>query len=274
MSKLWRMAAVCTVAGSLLGAGVPAAVATTKATAPTITISAKSKLEVGGNAVVVYRAANAAYTVATISGAITGATTGNVVNLYAQPFPYKHPAKAVATAPAGTTYSFKVKPAIATRYQVKLATSRSDPTVLALSPVVTTYLSSGARVTTKRDCASGPVCRPQYRLYVFLPAALIKPYVSKHWYTYLGVSRSVTSKLPPWPKWLYLDKHATVSRPRRVAANEYERTVGLSFWVGNDSARWSFLVCAKDSEARDGVGLPGHHGCGIHRVSASVAYLG
>jgi hypothetical protein len=273
VSKLWRMAAVCTVAGSLLGAGVPAAVATTtKAATATITISAKSKLEVGGNAVVVYRAASAAYTVATISGDITGGTTGNVVKLYAQPF--HKPAKSVASAAAGTAYSFKVKPNIATKYQVKLVTSRSDPTVLASSPVVMVYLSSGARVTTKRDCASGPVCRPQYRLYVFLPAALIKPYVSRHWYTYLGVSRSATSKLPPRPKWLYLDKHATVSRPRRVAGNEYERTVGLSFWVGNDSARWSFLVCAKDSEARDGVGLPGRHGCGIHRVSASVAYLG
>ncbi len=136
------------------------------------------------------------------------------------------------------------------------------------------YLTSGARVTTKRDCSSGPVCRPQYRLYVFLPAALIKRYVSKHWYTYLGVSRSTTSKYPPWPKWLYLDKKATVSRPRRITAIEYERTVGLSFWVGNDSVRWSFQVCAQDSEARDGVGLPGHHGCGVHRVSASVAYLG
>ena len=271
MSKLWRMAAVCTVAGSLLGAGVPAAVATTKATAPTITISAKSKLEVGGNAVVVYRAANAAYTAATISGDTTGATTGTVVKLYARPFPYKHPAKSVASKTlSASSYSFSVKPTIATRYYAVLETS---PTPVQ-SVNTTVYLSSGARVTTKRGCASGPVCRPQYRLYVFLPAALIKPYVSKHWYTYLGVSRSVTSKLPPWPKWLYLDKHATVSRPRRVTASEYERTVGLSFWVGNDSARWSFLVCAKDSEARDGVGLPGHHGCGVHRVSASVAYLG
>jgi hypothetical protein len=269
VSKLWRMAAVCTVAGSLLGAGVPAAVATTKAAASTITISATSKLEVGGNPVVVYRAATAAYTVATISGDITGATTGNVVKLYARPFPYKHLAISVATGTFGATYSFKVKPTIATRYYAVLEGSTTFT-----SPTTTVYLSSGARVTTKRDCASGPVCRPQYRLYVFLPASLIKPYVSKHWYTYLGVSRSVTSKYPPWPKWLYLDKHATVSRPRRVAANEYERTVGLSFWVGNDSVRWRFLVCAKDSEARDGVGLPGHHGCGIHRVSASVAYLG
>ena len=270
MSKLWRMAAVCTVAGSLLGAGVPAAFATTKAATPTITIAARAKLQVGGDAVVVYRSANAQYTQATISGAITGATTGNVVKLYAQPFPYKHAAKAVATGTFAATYSFKVKPTIATRYYAALEVSPAPVN----SVTRTVYLTSGARVTTKRDCSSGPVCRPQYRLYVFLPAALIKPYVSRHWYTYLGVSRSTTSRYPPWPKWLYLDKKATVSRPRRITAIEYERTVGFSFWVGNDSVRWSFQVCARDSEARDGVGLPGRHGCGIHRVSAKVAYLG
>ena len=271
MSKLWRMAAVCSVAGSLLGAGVPAAYATTTAATPTITIAASAKLEVGRDAVVVYHSANSSYTQAKISGDTTGAAAGTVVKLYAQPFPYKHPAKAVASKTLSTSsYSFSVKPAIATRYYAALEVSPAPVN----SVTTTVYLTSGARVTTKRDCSSGPVCRPQYRLYVFLPAALIKPYVSKHWYTYLGVSRSTTSKYPPWPKWLYLDKKATVSRPRRITAIEYERTVGFSFWVGNDSVRWSFQVCAQDSEARDGVGLPGHHGCGVHRVSASVAYLG
>ncbi len=133
MSKLWRMAAVCTVAGSLLGAGVPAAFATTKAAAPTITIAASAKLKVGGDAIVVYRSANSQYTQATISGATTGATTGNVVKLYAQPFPYKHPAKFVASTTAGTTYSFNVKPTIATRYYAALVTSKPDPTCLPVT---------------------------------------------------------------------------------------------------------------------------------------------
>lgn len=269
MSKLWQMAAVCSVAGSLLAAGGLPALASTRATTPSITIAATSKLEVAGDVVVLYRAANGAYTTAKISGDISGAPSGSVVKLYARPFPYQKPARSVASAPAGSHYSFTVKPAIATRYYAVLNTS---PAVTSATKTV--YLSSGARVTVKRDCVSGPVCRPQYRLYVFLPTALIKPYVSRHWVTYLGVSRSATSSYPPPPKWLYLDKRATVSRPRRVAADEYERTVGVSFWIGNDSVRWSFLVCARDFEARDGIGLPGRHGCGVHRVSASVAYLG
>jgi hypothetical protein len=274
VSKLWRMAAVCTVAGSLLAAGGPPALASTRATTPSITIAATSKLEVAGDVVVLYRASKQAYTVARISGTVSGALSGSVVKLYAQPFPYKQPAKSVASATAGSQYFFTVKPAIATRYRAELFAPGSSTTRVARSATTTVYVSSGARVTVKRDCVSGPVCRPQYRLYVFLPAALIKPYVSGHWVTYLGVRRSATSSYPPRPKWLYLDKRATVSRPRRIAADEYERTVGVSFWIGNDSVRWSFLVCAKDSEARDGIGLPGQHGCGVHRVSASVAYLG
>ncbi len=269
MSKLWRMAAIGIVAGSLLAAGGLPALASTRAAAVSITIAATSKLEVTGDAVVLFRAANSAYTTAKISGKISGAPSGSAVKLYAQPFPYRKPARSVASAPAGSQYSFTVKPAIATRYYAVLNTS---PAVT--SARTTVYLSSGTRVTVKRDCVSGPVCRPQYRLYVFLPAALIKPYVSRHWFTYLGVSRSATSNNPPRPKWLDLDKRATVSKPRRIAADEYERTIGMTFWVGNDAARWNFLVCAQDSEARDGIGLPGRHSCGIQRVSAGVAYLG
>jgi hypothetical protein len=274
VSKLWRMAAVCTVAGSVLAAGGLPAFALTRAASPSITIAATSKLEVSGDVVVLFRAANRAYTTAKISGKISGAPSGSVVKLYAQPFPYKKPARSVASAPAGSQYSFTVKPAIATRYQAELFAPDSSTTPAASSATTTVYLSSGARVTVKRDCVSRPVCRPQYRLYVFLPAALIKPYVSRHWFTYLGVSRSATSNNPPRPKWLYLDKRATVSRPRRVAADEYERTVGVTFWVGNDAARWNFLVCAKDSEAKDGVGLPGHHSCGVKRIRPNVLYLG
>ena len=49
---------------------------------------------------------------------------------------------------------------------------------------------------------------------------------------------------------------------------------GFSLRIGSKSATWLFLVCARDSEARDGVGLPGRHDCGGHRVRANVSYLG
>ena len=116
MSKLSRMAAIWTSpAAYWRGAGFLAA-PSTRAAAPTITIAATSKLEVAGDAVVLFRAANGAYTTAKISGKISGAPSGSVVKLYAQPFPYRKSARSIASAPAGSRYSFTVKPAIATRY--------------------------------------------------------------------------------------------------------------------------------------------------------------
>lgn len=164
---VWRTA--CSVAGSLLAAGGLPALASTRATTPSITIAATSKPEVTGDAVVLYRAANSAYTTAKISGA--------------------------GYRPAG----------------LRRGTSLQAP----------------------------------------VPAL----------------------RVPAGRADQALDKRATVSRSRRIAADEYERTAGVSFWIGSDSVR-SFLVGAKDSEARDGIGLPGQHGCGAKRARSNVLYLG
>jgi hypothetical protein len=292
VSKLWRTVAVCTMAGSLLAAGgLPALAATRRAATPaathsatpatqraatpaataapaTVTIAASSKPEVAGNALVVYRTKHRS-TAAKISGSISGATGSNLVKLYAQPFPYRHQATAIATAMETTSYSFTVKPAIATRYYVTVETSP-----LVTSKPVTVYISSSSLVAVKRGCSTVPVCRPAYRLYLYLPATLIKRYIQKHWYVYVGLRLTAASNPPPGPKWLYLDKRATVSAPRRVTAQDYERTVSFPLRIGNDSATWTFLVCAKDAEATDGIGLPGRHSCGVHRVRANVSYLG
>ena len=37
---------------------------------------------------------------------------------------------------------------------------------------------------------------------------------------------------------------------------------------------WKWTTCSKDTEAADGIGLPGHHGCGAERVLSSAPYLG
>ena len=268
MSKLWRMIAACTVAGSLLAAaGLPALAAPTAV--PAITIAASAKTDVGGDALVVYRGGRK-YRVASISGDISGATGKNVVKLYAQPFPYDRAARLIGSASEATRYSFNVKPTIATRYHVVLDTSPRAVT----SATATVYISANSRVATKRNCVSTPVCHPAYRVYVFLPRALIGRYMSKHWYVYVGLRLSATSNPPRGPKWLYLDKHAAVSGPRRISPDEYERTVRFSLRIGSKSATWLFLACARDSEARDGIGLPGRHDCGVHRVRANVSYLG
>jgi hypothetical protein len=267
------MVAVCTVTGGLLAAGGLPALAAAPVT-PTITIAATSQQVITGDVLVVYRA-RYKYAVATISGAISGAAPGSVVKLYAQRFPYNRSPRIVASASATTAYSFKVKPTIATRYHAELIAPSSDPTPRVKSSLRTVYVTSGGKVVSKRGCVTVPVCHPQQRVYVFLPPAVIKREVSKHWYVYLGVRRSPTSQIPPAPKWLRLRSNATVSRPRRVTATDYERTVGVSFWIGNNSANWTFIACTRDSEAKDGIGLPGQHGCGrVRTVRSNVRYLG
>jgi hypothetical protein len=43
---------------------------------------------------------------------------------------------------------------------------------------------------------------------------------------------------------------------------------------GRDAARWIPAECQKDSLGKDGLGLPGSHGCGAHQISASSFYVG
>jgi hypothetical protein len=51
-------------------------------------------------------------------------------------------------------------------------------------------------------------------------------------------------------------------------------TVTLSWTVGNDAFNAEWNECTKDTEAEDGVGLPGSHGCGDQSVPSSQVYLG
>ena len=133
----------------MLAAGGLPALASTRATAPSITLAATSKLEVAGDVVVLYLASKQAYTVARISGKVSGALSGSVVKLYAQPFPYQQPAKSVASATAGSQYSFTVKPAIATRYQAELfAMTRSGGVSWSALRTPKPETGSGCRVST------------------------------------------------------------------------------------------------------------------------------
>jgi hypothetical protein len=98
--------------------------------------------------------------------------------------------------------------------------------------------------------------------------------MSKHVYPYLGLNLSATGT-PPYPTWLYLNAgNARVSPPHRITASEFETTVTFTFTVGNDGAAWDWTACWKDTVSRDGLGLPGSHSCGAHRIRANFNYLG
>jgi hypothetical protein len=231
---------------------------------------------VTGDVWVVYRGARDA--VAQVRGEINGVRPGDIARLYAQQFPFKGapvPDGSVILHPSGAAaaYAFQVTPSVATRYQVVLLRSSTATSPLASSATSTIYVVlSGANGKAQR--CSRPVCQEAFRIIVAVPASALMTELSKRWYSYFAVALA-PDKAPPAPGRLRLGAgHSRVSRSRRISATEFRLTVTYSFRVGARAYDWSWNVCTKDTEAADGIGLPGRHGCGGRNLAASVSYAG
>ena len=275
MLRAWRRVTVVALTGSMAMAALLAAVVPARAATTTITVSAtSSNPTVTGDVWVIYQ--NGKWGTARIHGAITGAAAGEVATLYAQQFPYTtaaKPVRSITLSAAGTArYSFTVTPTLATRYKVELFARKSATTPLATSPRQNVYVASDWWVTG-RDTCGRPVCRLTYHLFLEVPRSALAVEMSKHVYPYFGVNFGAASNSPP--RWLYLNGgHGSVSSVQKIYANGFESTLTFSFTVGNNSAYWDWNLCAKDTESRDGLGLPGSHGCGASRVLQTANYLG
>jgi hypothetical protein len=240
-------------------------------------ITATSRLRpVTGDVWVVYQGGRDA--IAQVRGEINGVRPGEIAQLYAQQFPFTSapvPAGSVILHPSGGTaaYAFQLAPSVATRYKVVLLRSSTATSPLASSAASTIYVVlSGANGKARR--CSRPVCQEAFRITVPVPASALMTELSKRWYSYFAVALA-PDKAPPAPKLLLLGAgHSRVSRSRRISATEFRLTVTYSFRVGARAYDWSWNVCAKDTEAADGIGLPGHHGCGDKNLAASVSYAG
>ena len=262
--------AVAGVVATALSGGGPAA--------PTsFSIAAKSALApLSGDVYVVYRYGSQAS--ARISGEIKGVTGGEVAQLYAQRFPYRQApvaAGSVILHPSAktATYSFRVTPTLATRYTVKLFPNSTATTPLATSPTRTVYVTLTALSGDGQTCRR-PVCRESLPSHVFVPASALRTELAKPWYPYFNLSLA-PSQEPPSPRTLLLGAgHPHVTASRQVAPGEFELTVTFSFRIGNDAYHWNWTMCAKDTLAKDGLGLPGTHGCGAKSIQASQSYLG
>jgi len=278
MLGAWRrVTLVATLTGSVAVAAQLAGVVPARAATPTITVAATSSFpRVTGDVFVVFEGGK--YGSARIHGTLAGATTGEVATLYAQRFPYTTAAKPVssitlsATGPT-TGYSFAVAPTLATRYQVKVFARKSATTPLATSPGQNIYVLADGYYTGGKTCG-GPACRETFHIYTVVPGSTLGVEMSKPLYAYFGLNLSATGT-PPQPRWLYLNAgNASVSGARQISATEFETTVTYSFTIGNDGYYFGWATCAKDTLSRDGLGLPGSHGCGARRVLWSTAYLG
>lgn len=271
-----RMMAVRLVTALLVAAGcltawpIPALAAASR---PGISVSASSPLgRVFGHTLVIYKTAAHHLDLATISGDVSGAAPGDVVTLLAEPFgrrAFRPAGTSFTVSPSGpgpVPYTFQVTPSLATRYKVQVSTAG---TVTATSGVRVVYVTPGGRSGDQHDrCASG-TCTSSWTEWTVVPASAFQRESRKRWYVYFSFDLRV-------PAFLSLDRNASATRARRINAREFRVTFTVTFAspLTNPFPHVYLAACTKDSETRDGIGLPGHHGCGDRKISWSARYVG
>jgi hypothetical protein len=276
MSRLARWIAPAALAGGLVAGlvAIPAAQASSAASIISINATSPNYPHVGasgkvdGYALVIYKGGKAA--AALITGAVTTSATNDTATLLAEPFHQKKyttvGSQALTPVSGSASYSFKVKPSLATRYKVEVSGTDS-----ATSSTVTVYVTAGGKTPTKYvhvKCTSATRCVLSVREYTLLPASAYKTEARKHPVLYLAIGD------PNPPKNYTLDKSATASKAKQVNKGEFYKTLTWVIHVRNASTTPYPNACTKDTESKDGMGLPGHHGCGNKKVPTSAIYLG
>ncbi|HEX9042703.1 MAG TPA: serine/threonine-protein kinase [Trebonia sp.] len=246
----------------------------------TVPIAAASSESVTGDTVVYYNSGS--YAQATISGTIKDATAGQVVRLYARQFPYTGAPVLAGTAtlsPSGgaARYSFQVTPTLATRYQAELFSGAAASTPIGQSAATTVYVVLGSPYVHVNCQPDLPVCSIQAKETFYAPAALVAKEMAKHWYLYLGVNIQPGPAIPPNPATIQLGGlGGTVGNPQRTGSDSFTLTITYHYTRGTEASEAAWWACAPDTEAQDGLGLPGSHGCGTKTTVtlASTSYLG
>jgi hypothetical protein len=271
MSKIRQSLAAVALAGGLLaGVGAIPAQATL---AYSISASASSAVpRVKPYTYVLYKQGK--YAVATISARI-GGSSGGSAQVLARRFgarrftPIGTP---VAVTSSPQVVHFSETPSVATRYEVRVTTGT---TVDVTSAPFTVYVTLAQNVIgvpgkkcTSTECSETLVTDTQ------VPASAYKTEAAKAWYLYLGVNESAGQPSTGAPKYLNLSRLSTASPARRISATEYKVDFTFRVKVEHKNVELFLNACTKDTESKDGLGLPGHHDCGRKQVRASAVYLG
>jgi hypothetical protein len=215
---------------------------------------------------------------ARISGETTHVSSGEVARLDAQQFPYTSapaPVASLTLQPADGTakYTFQVTPTLATRYRIELFENSTATTPLAISATATVYVLYDWTSTSTQSC-NGVTCRMTSTSLVYVPPSAIAMEMSKPWYVYFAVNLSPSGS-PPTPTSIQLGAgDPVVSTSQRISADEFSRNVTVTYTNNNEQSQTALEYCDKDSEAEDGVGLPGSHGCGDPSIPNPPSYLG
>lgn len=262
MPRIWR---IIVAAGALIGASGPANAQAASPAAYSVTITATTNSgKVTGDTLVWYKLAH--YDSAHVHGRVAGAAPGDTVTLLSKLFGASHftaTGKPITLTPPTSTYSFTVQPSLATRYKVRVSTG--DKVDVTSSVRIVYVDTSGPPVRGTHKKCSRHRCIVTFRAYSLVPASVYKIEAAKHVYPYLAVGH------PRLPRYLTLSTTATVSKAKKVHANEYVQRFRFVIPL-HGKTNWIWQACTKDTERRDGIGLPGHHHCGDKKVTQG--YLG
>ena len=200
---------------------------------------------------------------AQISGATSDGLPGTTVELQKSAFPFKAGFTAAGEAQTGDggSYSFTAKPTLATKYRVVLA---SDPT--SQSAIVNVYVAADW-INLPSSACSGLSCHKRFGNHIVYPAAVAKRESGKAAYFYFGV-RYGSHPTPPSRVRLVTTGHL-----RRLHGNTYRVTFSVTFSTVQ-AYYYEWAICTQDTEAVDGLGLPGHHSCGGRSIPYSVIRKG
>jgi hypothetical protein len=178
--------------------------------------------------------------------------------LEANPWPFQGGFHVIAHGKTTGSYSFMVKPSHATRYRMHVGGTTSS--VLTVY-VVERYLHRSCNLCNLNN---GP---GTHRLKVSAVVQAPPGPLAQHGpvYFYYAQDRSTSP-----PRILRLVKRV------RLHISGDRLSFHLSYRVHFPLGVFHFseTFCWKDTESRDGVGLPGRHHCGQTRISARDNYLG
>jgi hypothetical protein len=109
-------------------------------------------------------------------------------------------------------------------------------------------------------------CTATYPITVYAPPSALQTEMSRQKYLYVQAG-SVASRAP-----MQLVADATFSAPQRVGDDEYEVIVSFTSSSSAYTDR-TFGFCTKQTEAQDGIGLPGPSACGSEGIPSSASYI-
>ncbi len=224
-----------------------------------------------GFALVIYKDTKENANTATVSGNVTGASSGDTATLLAKPFgaaSFKPaPVQPVTlTGAPSQSLAFGVQPSVATTYEIQVTTGA---TVDATSAHQTVYVTETGGINHLKEKCHGLKCTITYRLYEILPSSGRITESKKHIYLYQMFFTGTTPA-----KSFTLATSATASKAVKINAGEFENVITFHVKFRNRTQHWLPASCTKDSENLDGLGLPGRHGCGAKRFSSKAVYLG